>query len=49
VVSTARKPVQNRAHTIVITSKIKPKFAGVDPYNFYIDKNSDDNVVDVTG
>ena len=26
----------------------KPAFAGVDPYNFYIDRNSDDNVKDVT-
>ena len=25
-----------------------PSFAGVDPYNFYIDRNSDDNVKDVT-
>jgi hypothetical protein len=49
VVSIERKPVKNGVQTIVITSKIKPKFAGVDPYNFYIDKNSDDNVVDVTG
>jgi aminopeptidase N len=49
VVSIERKPVKNGVQTIVVTSKIKPKFAGVDPYNFYIDKNSDDNVVDVTG
>jgi hypothetical protein len=27
---------------------VKPAFAGVDPYNFYIDRNSDDNVKDVT-
>ena len=26
----------------------EPAFAGVDPYNFYIDRNSDDNVKDVT-
>ena len=25
-------------------SKRKPDFAGVDPYNFYVDRNSDDNV-----
>ncbi len=34
--------------TITITTDEKPAFAGVDPYNFYIDRNSDDNVLDVT-
>lgn len=48
VVMLERKPIKNGVQTIVVTSKIKPKFAGVDPYNFYIDRNSDDNVVDVT-
>jgi hypothetical protein len=32
---------------VVHTAK-KPAFAGVDPYNFYIDRNSDDNVKEVT-
>ena len=32
----------------LLHSKAKPAFAGVDPYNFYIDRNSDDNVKDVT-
>lgn len=49
VVMIERKPVKNGVQTIIVTSKTKPKFAGVDPYNFYIDKNSDDNVVGVTG
>lgn len=49
VVMIERKPVKNGMQTIVVTSNTKPKFAGVDPYNFYIDKNSDDNVVGVTG
>ena len=30
----------------VVTAK-KPLFAGVDPYNFYIDRDSDDNLVPV--
>ena len=30
------------------TPRQKPTFAGVDPYNFYVDRNSDDNVKDVT-
>jgi ABC-2 type transport system permease protein len=34
---------------IIIKSFTKPKRAGIDPYNFYIDRNSDDNLVDVTG
>jgi hypothetical protein len=25
-----------------------PKFAGIDPYNMWIDRNSDDNVVDAS-
>jgi hypothetical protein len=29
-------------------SKVEPTFAGVDPYNTYVDRNSDDNVKDVT-
>jgi hypothetical protein len=49
VVSIERKPVKGGMQKIVVTSKTKPAFAGVDPYNFYIDKNSDDNVAEVTG
>jgi aminopeptidase N len=49
VLSIERKPVKGGKQQIVVTSKTKPKFAGVDPYNFYIDRNSDDNVIDVTG
>jgi ABC-2 type transport system permease protein len=49
VISIARQPVKGGKQQIVIISKTKPKFAGVDPYNFYIDRNSDDNVIDVTG
>jgi ABC-type transport system involved in multi-copper enzyme maturation permease subunit len=43
-----RRPIVNGTQTIVIHSKAKPAFAGVDPYNFYIDRNSDDNVKEVT-
>lgn len=49
MISIERKPIKGGKQTIVVTSKIKPKFAGIDPYNFYIDRNSDDNVIDVTG
>lgn len=43
-----REPLHNGAQRITLKSKRKPTFAGVDPYNFYIDRNSDDNVKDVT-
>jgi hypothetical protein len=49
VISIESKPVKDGKQAIIVTSKTKPKFAGVDPYNFYIDRNSDDNVIDVTG
>ncbi len=48
VVSIERKPIKGGKQVIVIRSTKKPAFAGVDPYNFYIDRDSDDNVVDVT-
>ena len=48
VISIERKPVKGGKQQIVVTSKTKPAFAGIDPYNFYIDRNSDDNVIDVT-
>jgi aminopeptidase N len=44
VILMAREPLHNGAQRITLKSKRKPGFAGVDPYNFYIDRNSDDNV-----
>jgi hypothetical protein len=38
----------NGTQAITVHTAQKPTFAGVDPYNFYIDRNSDDNVKDVT-
>ena len=43
-----RRPISSGTQQIVVRSKAKPAFAGVDPYNFYIDRNSDDNVKEVT-
>jgi hypothetical protein len=43
-----RRPLHNGNQQIVVHSAKKPAFAGVDPYNFYIDRNSDDNVKEVT-
>ena len=49
VITMERKPLASGDQKIVLHSAKKPSFAGVDPYNFYIDRNSDDNVKDVTG
>jgi aminopeptidase N len=43
-----RRPVKSGSQQIRIVTKQKPAFAGVDPYNKYVDRNSDDNVIDVT-
>jgi ABC-2 type transport system permease protein len=48
VVMMEQQPIHSGAQKLTIHSKVKPTFAGVDPYNFYIDRNSDDNVKDVT-
>ncbi|HUO91213.1 MAG TPA: M1 family aminopeptidase [Rhizomicrobium sp.] len=32
--------------TLHLVTAVAPKFAGIDPYNMWIDRNSDDNVVD---
>jgi aminopeptidase N len=43
-----RRPVTTGTQVITLVTKRKPAFAGVDPYNKYVDRNSDDNVVAVT-
>jgi hypothetical protein len=48
VIVIGHERIHNGNQRIVIRSKAKPSFAGVDPYNFYIDRNSDDNVKDVS-
>ena len=40
--------LRDGSQRLVLKSKAKPAFAGVDPYNFYVDRNSDDNVKPVT-
>jgi ABC-2 type transport system permease protein len=47
VIAIARMPVRSGSQSIVVRSRIKPSFAGLDPYNFYIDRNGDDNVSEV--
>lgn len=48
VVLMKRKPVSSGEQVIRIVTKTKPTFAGIDPYNKYIDRNSDDNILAVT-
>ena len=48
VISMQHKPVKSGKQMIRIISTRKPEFVGVDPYNKYIDRNSDDNVIAVT-
>jgi aminopeptidase N len=43
-----RRPVRSGKQEIRVVTKGEPKFAGVDPYNKYVDRNSDDNVAGVT-
>jgi hypothetical protein len=49
VVMMERQPIHSGTQRITIHTARKPTFAGIDPYNFYIDRNSDDNVKEVTG
>ncbi len=48
VIVMQRMPLHSGRQTITLHSRQKPTFAGVDPYNYYVDRNSDDNVKDVT-
>jgi len=48
VLSIKRSPIRAGSQVIEVVTAKKPLFAGVDPYNFYIDRDSDDNLVPVT-
>jgi hypothetical protein len=47
VLAMQRYPVRAGSQVVEIVTAKKPAFAGVDPYNFYIDRDSDDNLVAV--
>ncbi|MGZ8363568.1 MAG: M1 family aminopeptidase, partial [Caulobacteraceae bacterium] len=49
VISLQRLLVRSGVQTIRLIADKPPKFAGVDPYNKLIDRNSDDNVLKVGG
>ncbi|GGI67364.1 hypothetical protein GCM10007973_00670 [Polymorphobacter multimanifer] len=44
-----RHPIRAGKQELRIITPKPPTFAGIDPYNKYVDRNSDDNVVEVTG
>ena len=48
VLSMKRYPIRAGKQVIEVLTKGKPSFAGIDPYNFYIDRDSEDNLVPVT-
>ena len=48
VLSMARQQVKSGRQTLTVVVDREPKFAGVDPYNKYVDRDSDDNVRKVT-
>ncbi len=44
VVLMERRPIRSGVQTLTFTVDRAPKYAGVDPYNYLIDRNADDNV-----
>lgn len=48
VLALQRLPLHSGKQTIRLVTKAKPAFAGADPYNVRIDRNSDDNVIATT-
>lgn len=48
VLTMQRQPVKSGKQVFRFVTDRKPSHAGIDPYNFYIDRNSDDNVGAVT-
>jgi ABC-2 type transport system permease protein len=44
-----RLPLHTGTQTVKLVTKARPAFAGADPYNIRIDRNSDDNVIATAG
>ena len=47
VILMERRPIRGGRQVLHFVTARRPTHAGVDPYNFYIDRNSDDNVAPV--
>ena len=43
-----RRPIRSGRQTITVMTEERPSFAGIDPYNKYIDRNSDDNIAETS-
>lgn len=39
--------VSDGEQRFTLITRAKPRYAGIDPYNTFIDRNSDDNIVGV--
>jgi aminopeptidase N len=48
VIAVQRMPVRSGKQTLRLVAPQEPKFVGVDPFNKWIDRNSDDNVKEAT-
>ncbi|NQX95283.1 MAG: hypothetical protein HRT64_10265 [Erythrobacter sp.] len=48
VILMERRPVRSGEQTITIVTDRRPTWVGVDPYNKYVDRNSDDNLIAAT-
>ena len=49
VISMARRDVRSGTQTVTVTVDRAPVYVGVDPYNKWIDRDSDDNITKVGG
>ncbi len=49
VVTLVTRPIHTGTQTLTFTVDKAPKYGGVDPYNYLIDRNSDDNVLKAGG
>ena len=49
VILMERQPIRSGSQVLKFVTDRKPSHAGVDPYNFYIDRDSADNVTEVSG
>jgi hypothetical protein len=47
VILMERRPIRSGRQVLRFVTDRKPTYAGIDPYNFYIDRNSADNVMAV--
>ena len=47
VLALGNRPVRSGAQRVVLVTRSRPKYVGIDPYNMFIDRNSQDNVVAV--